>query len=89
MAKEIFSRLFGVEPHVDQPHNVGLRVDGQETGLDPKGRDKGMTPTNTSSPHASRSSTNLRTAHRTCCQARNRPVEAPGKHRLNTIEALA
>jgi hypothetical protein len=50
LAKEIFSRLFGVEPHVDQPHNVGLRVDGQETGLDPKGRDKGMTPTNTSSP---------------------------------------
>jgi predicted enzyme related to lactoylglutathione lyase len=42
-AKEIFTRLFGVEPYVDQPYYVGFRVDGQETGLDPNGRDKGMT----------------------------------------------
>ena len=42
-AKEIFTRLFGVVPYVDQPHYVGFKVDGQEAGLDPNGRDKGMT----------------------------------------------
>jgi predicted enzyme related to lactoylglutathione lyase len=42
-AKEIFTRLFEVEPYVDRPSYVGFRVDGQEAGLDPSGRDKGMT----------------------------------------------
>jgi predicted enzyme related to lactoylglutathione lyase len=42
-AKEIFGKLLGVEPYVDQPFYVGFRVEGLEAGLDPNGHGKGMT----------------------------------------------
>ena len=43
-AKARFSKLLGVEPHVDQPYYVGFRVGDQEVGLDPNGHKQGATP---------------------------------------------
>jgi predicted enzyme related to lactoylglutathione lyase len=42
-AKELYGKLFGVEPDVDEAYYVGFNVDGQHAGLDPKGHSKGMT----------------------------------------------
>jgi predicted enzyme related to lactoylglutathione lyase len=42
-AKEMFTRLLGVEPYMDQPYYVGFNVNGQDVGLDPNGHAQGMT----------------------------------------------
>jgi len=44
-AKALFSKLFGVEPHVDGPYYVGYKVGDQELGLSPSpyGYKAGMT----------------------------------------------
>jgi len=42
-AKELYGRLLGVAPEVDEPYYVGFRIDGQDAGLDPSGHSKGMT----------------------------------------------
>jgi predicted enzyme related to lactoylglutathione lyase len=42
-AKELYGKLFGVEPDVDEAYYVGFNVDGQHAGLDPNGHSKGMT----------------------------------------------
>ncbi len=42
-AKRLFTTLLGVEPNMDEPYYVNYSVDGQDIGLDPNGRDKGMT----------------------------------------------
>jgi predicted enzyme related to lactoylglutathione lyase len=42
-AKDLFNRLLGAEPIMDQPYYVGYRVAGQDIGLDPSGHGKGMT----------------------------------------------
>lgn len=42
-AKDLFDRLLGAEPIMDQPYYVGYRVAGQDIGLDPNGHGKGMT----------------------------------------------
>lgn len=34
-AKELYSKLLGVEPYADEVYYVGFRVGGQEVGLDP------------------------------------------------------
>jgi predicted enzyme related to lactoylglutathione lyase len=41
-AKELYSRLFGVAPYMDEAYYVGFNVDGQDVGLDPNGHGKGM-----------------------------------------------
>jgi predicted enzyme related to lactoylglutathione lyase len=43
-AKELYSKLLGVEPYFDQSFYVGFQVgEGQEIGLDPNGHAEGMT----------------------------------------------
>lgn len=42
-SKAVFGALLGVAPTMDQPYYVQFDLPGQEIGLDPKGRDKGMT----------------------------------------------
>lgn len=42
-AKQLFNRLLGAEPIMDQPYYVGYKIDGQDVGLDPNGYSKGMT----------------------------------------------
>lgn len=42
-AKALYSKLLGVQPYVDEPYYVGLRVGDQEIGLDPHGHTQGMT----------------------------------------------
>jgi predicted enzyme related to lactoylglutathione lyase len=41
-AKQVYGRLLGVEPVVDQPYYVQYNVEDQEIGLDPSGRGAGM-----------------------------------------------
>ncbi len=42
-AKAIFTRLLDGEPLVDAPYYVGYEVAGQQIGLDPNGKARGMT----------------------------------------------
>lgn len=42
-AKNLFTALFGADPHVNQPFYVGFSVSGAEIGLVPGGHDQGMT----------------------------------------------
>ena len=42
-AKQLYGRLFGVEPYADAPYYVGFKVEGQDVGLDPNGHGNGMT----------------------------------------------
>jgi predicted enzyme related to lactoylglutathione lyase len=42
-AKEVYGRLFGVAPYMDEVYYVGFNVGGQDVGLDPNGHSKGMT----------------------------------------------
>ncbi len=42
-AKTLYGTLLGVEPSMDEAYYVGFSVEGQEVGLDPHGRSKGMT----------------------------------------------
>jgi predicted enzyme related to lactoylglutathione lyase len=42
-AKQLYGRLFGVAPYMDEPYYVGFNVDGQDVGLDPNGHNRGMT----------------------------------------------
>jgi predicted enzyme related to lactoylglutathione lyase len=42
-AKELYGRLLGAEPVIDQPYYVQFNVGGQQIGLDPRGHAKGMT----------------------------------------------
>lgn len=41
--KALFSRLFGVDPVVDEPYYVQFTVADQDIGLDPNGKQRGMT----------------------------------------------
>jgi predicted enzyme related to lactoylglutathione lyase len=40
-AKELYTRLLGVEPYADTPYYVGFRLGDQEIGLDPNRRGPG------------------------------------------------
>jgi len=42
-AKELFGRLLGVAPYVDEPYYVGFRAGSLEVGLDPNGHRDGAT----------------------------------------------
>lgn len=42
-AKAIFRTLLGVDPVNDEPYYVGFRVAEQDIGLDPNGKNRGMT----------------------------------------------
>ncbi|MGH6951995.1 MAG: VOC family protein [Vitreimonas sp.] len=42
-AKQLYGKLFGVAPYMDEVFYVGFDLDGQHVGLDPNGRRKGMT----------------------------------------------
>ncbi len=42
-AKKLYAELLGAKPYADETHYVGFNVEGQEFGLDPNGRGKGMT----------------------------------------------
>jgi predicted enzyme related to lactoylglutathione lyase len=42
-AKNLFSKLLGVEPYMDQPYYVGYKIGNQDIGLDPNGYNQGMT----------------------------------------------
>ena len=42
-AKQLYGRLFDVEPYADEVYYVGFKVDGQDVGLDPNGHRQGMT----------------------------------------------
>ena len=42
-AKELYGRLLGAEPAMDEPYYVQFNVGGQQIGLDPHGHSKGMT----------------------------------------------
>ncbi len=42
-AKAVFTRLFGVDPHVDSPYYIGFQVDDKEIGLVPNGEQQGLT----------------------------------------------
>jgi catechol 2,3-dioxygenase-like lactoylglutathione lyase family enzyme len=42
-AKALYDTLLGVEPYMDEPYYVGFNVEGQDIGLDPRGKSKGMT----------------------------------------------
>ena len=41
-SRNLFSRLLGLGPVMDQPYYVGFTVAGQDIGLDPSGWDRGM-----------------------------------------------
>jgi predicted enzyme related to lactoylglutathione lyase len=42
-AKRIYTALLGVEPYADAPYYVGFRTADIELGLDPHGRNQGLT----------------------------------------------
>jgi predicted enzyme related to lactoylglutathione lyase len=42
-AKAVFTALLGVAPTSDAPFYVGFSVAGQQIGLDPNGKNRGMT----------------------------------------------
>jgi predicted enzyme related to lactoylglutathione lyase len=42
-AKQLYGKLFGVAPDMDETFYVGFSVEGQHVGLDPNGHSKGMT----------------------------------------------
>ncbi len=42
-AKELYGKLIGVEPYVDEAYYVGYRIGDQEIGLDPNAHQLGMT----------------------------------------------
>lgn len=42
-AKQLYGKLFGVAPDMDEVYYVGFTVGGQHVGLDPNGHAKGMT----------------------------------------------
>jgi predicted enzyme related to lactoylglutathione lyase len=42
-AKQLYGKLLGVAPDMDEAYYVGFSVDGQHVGLDPNGHGKGMT----------------------------------------------
>lgn len=42
-AKALYARLLGCQPYVESPYYVGFRVGGQEIGLDPNARSRGIT----------------------------------------------
>jgi predicted enzyme related to lactoylglutathione lyase len=42
-AKQLYSRLFGVEPYIDEAYYAAFNVGGHDVGLDPNGHSKGMT----------------------------------------------
>jgi predicted enzyme related to lactoylglutathione lyase len=42
-AKQLYGRLFGVEPYMDGPYYAAFNVAGEDVGLDPNGHSKGMT----------------------------------------------
>jgi predicted enzyme related to lactoylglutathione lyase len=42
-AKQLYGKLFGVAPDMDEAYYVGFNVEGQDVGLDPNGHSKGMT----------------------------------------------
>ena len=42
-AKQLYGKLFGVAPLMDEVYYVGFDVEGQHVGLDPNGHSKGMT----------------------------------------------
>ena len=41
-AKALFSTLLGTDPTSDAPYYVGFEVAGQQIGLDPSGKSRGM-----------------------------------------------
>ena len=43
VAKELYGRLLGAEPVMDEPYYVQFNVGSQQIGLDPDGHAKGMT----------------------------------------------
>jgi predicted enzyme related to lactoylglutathione lyase len=42
-ATELYAKLLGVAPYMDEPYYVGFRVGEQEVGLDPRGHSQGLT----------------------------------------------
>lgn len=42
-AKQLYAKLLGVAPTVDEVYYVGFDVDGQHVGLDPNGHSRGLT----------------------------------------------
>jgi predicted enzyme related to lactoylglutathione lyase len=42
-ARELFSHLLGADPTYDEPYYVGFQIDDQQVGLDPTGKQRGMT----------------------------------------------
>jgi predicted enzyme related to lactoylglutathione lyase len=42
-AKALFSRLIGAQPTYDSPYYVGFQTGEQQIGLDPSGKQRGMT----------------------------------------------
>jgi predicted enzyme related to lactoylglutathione lyase len=42
-AKQLYGRLFGVEPYIDESYYAAFNVGGHDVGLDPNGHSKGMT----------------------------------------------
>jgi predicted enzyme related to lactoylglutathione lyase len=42
-AKQLYGKLLGVAPDMDEVYYVGWHIDGQDVGLDPNGHSKGMT----------------------------------------------
>ena len=42
-AKQLYGKLFGVAPAMDEVYYVGYKVGDQDVGLDPNGHSKGMT----------------------------------------------
>ncbi|MFI0350205.1 VOC family protein [Actinomadura sp. 9N407] len=41
--KALLALLAGAEPYMDEPYYVGFKIGGQDVGLDPGARDKGLT----------------------------------------------
>ena len=42
-AKQLYGKLFGVEPYMDEPCYAAFNVGDHDVGLDPNGHSKGMT----------------------------------------------
>jgi predicted enzyme related to lactoylglutathione lyase len=42
-ARELFTKLLGVEPYTDGAYYVGFKIRDQEIGLDPNGHQQGLT----------------------------------------------